>query len=195
MTRIALIIGSVRPNRFADTVVPWVLDGAASRQDFELIPVDLRDYPLPFYDELASPSRVPAYTSAAGENWRKTIATFDGFVMTAAEYNHGPTAVLKNALDWAYQEWNHKPVGFVGYGGVGGARSVEQLRMNAIELEMAPVKAAVHIGLEPLLGVLQGGRTLDSYEYLNQSRTALFDQIAWWAAALKAARTSSALAA
>jgi NAD(P)H-dependent FMN reductase len=66
--------------------------------------------------------------------WQAKLGEFDAFIFTAAEYNHGPTAVLKNALDYAYAEWSNKPVGFVGYGEVGGARAVEQLRLHAIEL-------------------------------------------------------------
>jgi NAD(P)H-dependent FMN reductase len=77
---------------------------------------------------------------------------------------------------------------------VSAARAVEQLRLIAIELQMAPIQAAVHIGMEPFLGILQQGRTLDSYDYLNQSRDAMFTQLVWWAEALKTARAQSALA-
>jgi len=94
---------------------------------------------LPFFDEPASPVATGGVgANAATESWRRKIDEFDGFIATAAEYNHGATAVLKNALDSALYEWKDKPITFVGYGGVGGARAVEQLRMNAIELEMTP---------------------------------------------------------
>lgn len=193
MIKIALIIGSTRPNRFADVPAQWILDGAKSRADFTTETLDLRDHPLPFFAEPISPAfSGGVFSSPAAEAWRHKIGGYDGFIILAAEYNHGPTAVLKNALDSAFLEWQNKPVGFVGYGGVGGARAVEQLRLNAIELQMAPIRSAVHIGIEPFLGVLQQNRTLDSYEYLNQSRTAMFDQLVWWAKALKAARAQLA---
>jgi len=148
---------------------------------------------LPFFEEPISPSwNGGVFSNPAAEAWRHKIGGYDGFIILAAEYNHGPTAVLKNALDSAFLEWQNKPVGFVSYGGVGGARSVEQLRLNAIKLQMAPIRNAVHIGIEPLLGVLQQDRTLESYDYLNRSRDALFDQLVWWARALKAARTELA---
>jgi NAD(P)H-dependent FMN reductase len=51
------------------------------------------------------------------------IASFDGFVIVTPEYNHGPSGVLKNAIDYLYAEWNNKAVGFVSYGSVGGARA------------------------------------------------------------------------
>jgi NAD(P)H-dependent FMN reductase len=99
---------------------------------------------------------------------------------------------LKNALDNALNEWKDKPIGFVAYGGVGGARAVEQLRLIAIELQMAPIKIAVHIGLEPFLGILRQGKTLDDYAYLAPARTAMFDQLVWWARALANARALAA---
>jgi NAD(P)H-dependent FMN reductase len=193
--QLALIIGSTRPNRFADVPARWVAEGAAERSDFTLEILDLRDWPLPFFDQPTSPARAGAgYSNPVVTRWQDRLREFDGFIATAAEYNHGPTAVLKNALDTAYTEWNKKPIGFVGYGGVGGARAVEQLRMIAVELQMAPVMRAVHIGLEPSLGVMMQGKALDDYPYLAESRTAMFDQLVWWGRALKRARETTALA-
>jgi NAD(P)H-dependent FMN reductase len=193
--KLALIIGSTRPNRFADVPARWIAEAAAERPDFTLEVLDLRDWPLPFFDQPTSPARGGSgYSNPVVERWRDRLGEFDGFVATAAEYNHGPTAVLKNALDTAYTEWNRKPIGFVGYGGVGGARAVEQLRMVAVELQMAPIMRAVHIGLEPSLGVMLHGKALDDYPYLAESRTAMFDQLVWWASALKGAREAAALA-
>jgi NAD(P)H-dependent FMN reductase len=194
--KLALIIGSTRPNRFADVPARWVAAGAAERADFTLEVLDLRDWPLPFFDQPMSPARGSSgYSNPVVESWRQRVAEFDGFIMTVAEYNHGPTAVLKNAFDTLYREWNKKPIGFVAYGGVGGARAVEQLRLVAVELQMAPVARAVHIGLEPSLGVMLHGKTLDDYPYLAESRTAMFDELVWWGSALKGAREGSALAA
>lgn len=122
--------------------------------------------------------------SAAQEAWRAAVDVCDGYIITAAEYNHGPTALLKNALDSASREWYQKPVAFVGYGGVGGARAIEQLRQVAIELQMAPLKAAVHIGGEVFLGTREG-HSLSSYPHLDQIRATMFDQLVWWARALK----------
>jgi NAD(P)H-dependent FMN reductase len=194
--KFALIIGSTRPNRFAEVPARWVAEAAAERSDFTLEVVDLRDWPLPFFDQPSSPARDnPGYSNPVVERWRERVREFDGFIATAAEYNHGPTAVLKNAFDTVYTEWNKKPIGFVGYGGVGGARAVEQLRLLAVELQMAPVMRAVHIGLEPSLGVMMHGKALDDYPYLAESRTAMFDQLVWWGNALKVAREATALAA
>jgi NAD(P)H-dependent FMN reductase len=193
VVKIALIVGSTRPNRFADTPAKWIEQGAAERSDMTLETLDLRDWPLPFFDEPTSPVATGGvWANAATESWRRKVDEFDGFIATAAEYNHGPTAVLKNALDSALYEWKDKPISFVGYGGVGGARAVEQLRMNAIELEMTPLKKAVHIGLEPFIGVLFQGKTLNDFPYLIPARTAMFEQLVWYARALAAARAQTA---
>lgn len=189
MLKVGLIVGSTRPQRFADIPVRWLKEGAAARRDFELEVLDLRDHPLPMFEEPVPPAQTGGvYSSPAAEAWRRKIGEYDAFIVTAAEYNHGPTAVLKNALDSAFLEWNRKPIAFVGYGGVGGARAIEQLRGIAIELQMAPIRAEVNIAMEPFLGILTQGKSLDDYDYLVRSRGVLFDQIVWWGHALKAAR-------
>jgi NAD(P)H-dependent FMN reductase len=196
MLKIGLIVGSTRPNRFADIPARWIESGAHGRGDFQLETLDLRDQQLPLFDEPVPPGYTGGvYSRPEAEAWRAKIERLDGFIATAAEYNHGPTAALKNALDSAYLEWRRKPIAFVGYGGVGGARAIEQLRGVAIELQMAPLKHEVNIGMEPFLGVLQQGKSLDDYPYLAQSREALFDNLVWWAGALRAARAEQALAA
>ena len=108
--------------------------------------------------------------------------------IAVAKYNHGPTAVLKNAFDSAFVEWRRKPIAFVGYGGVGGARAIETLRGVVIELQMAPIRQEVNIAIEPYLGIIQNGRSLNDYDYFVQSRKAMFDDPVWWGEALKAAR-------
>ena len=78
-------------------------------------------------------------------------------MVLTAEYNHGYPAVLKNAMDWTFPEWNRKPISFVGWGNVGGARAVEQLRTVAVEFEMAPLRHAVHILPDVLIPILREG--------------------------------------
>ena len=117
--KIGIVVGSTRPNRFADKPTEWIEKIARARGDIDVEIVDLRDYPLPFFDEAMSPAWGPSQNEVA-QKWQKKVAELDGFIFIAAEYNRGPTAVLKNALDYAYNEWNQKAVTFVGYGGVGG---------------------------------------------------------------------------
>src|SRR3954462_3762529 len=118
MLKFALIVGSTRPNRFADHSARWIAQGAASRTEFALDVLDLREYPLPFYNEPAPPIYTEGrYSEPAAEAWRHKIGSYDGFIATVAEYNHGPTGVIKNAFDSAYYEWQRKPIAFVGHGG------------------------------------------------------------------------------
>ena len=191
--KIAIVVGSTRAARFADVPTEWIAKIAKQHADIEVEIVDLRDFPLPFFDEVASSAWAPSQNEVA-QRWQKKVAGFDGFIFTAAEYNHGPTAVLKNAIDYAANEWNKKPAGFVGYGSVGGSRAVEHLRLAAVELQMAPVKSAVHIAWGDFLAVRQGEKKLEDIEHLNQAGAALVNDVAWWARVLKAARQADAIA-
>jgi NAD(P)H-dependent FMN reductase len=186
---LALIIGSTRPNRFVDYPARWIAEQAKLHREFTLESLDLRDHPLPFFRE-ATPPAVSggAFTDVDAIAWDQRVAAYDGFLVTAAEYNRGPAAVLCNALDSAYNGWKKKPIAFVGYGAVGGARAIEDLRLTAIGLQMAPINAAVHIPFSVCLDVSQKGMQLEDFEHLNQSLNGLFAQMVWWANALKAAR-------
>ena len=127
--RIQVITGTTRQGRFSERVTDWVLRHLGERPEFELELVDLRDHPLPFFDGHgagADRSRLPDATTSPGSGRR--IDRADGFVVLTAEYNHGYPAVLKNAMDWTFVEWRRKPITFVGWGNVGGARAIEQLR-------------------------------------------------------------------
>lgn len=189
--KMGIVVGSTRDNRFADKPAQWIAAIAAGHKDMDFEIVDLRDYPMPFYEEATSLAWGPAKNPVA-LRWQEKVRSLDGFVVIAAEYNHGPTAVLKNAFDYAFSEWNNKPVAFVGYGGAGAARAIEQLRQVAIEVQMAPIRNAVHILLPDFVTVLQQGRKLEEFEHLNQSAVAMLDQLSWWARALKSARDAEA---
>ena len=189
MLNVGLIVGSTRPNRFADRPLQWIVEAARSRQDLRLTVLDLRDFKLPFFNEPVPPSFTGGiYTDPMALAWCKVVGECDAFLAIVPEYNHGPSAVLKNALDSAFLEWQRKPIAFVGYGGVGAARAIETLRDVVIELQMAPIRHEVNIAMEPFLGVLQQGKSLEDYDYLAQTREAMFDHLVWWGEALKAAR-------
>ncbi|MDB5443604.1 MAG: putative NADPH-dependent reductase [Phenylobacterium sp.] len=188
--RIGIVISTTREGRFGDKAAAWIAGLAAARGDMEVEIVDLREYPMPFFDEPGSPFYVPPRNEAA-RRWGRKVDELDGFIFVTAEYNHGPPAVLKNALDYAYKEFNRKPAAFVGYGGVGGARAVEQLRLVAVELQMAPTKAAVHIGGADFIGMFIQGKTFADMPHLDPTAAALLDELAWWTHALKAARETT----
>ena len=184
---IGIIVGSTRQGRFADRPANWIAELARQRTDLTAELVDLRDYPLPMFDEPMSPAWKPSAHPVA-QRWSARLGALDGLIVVTPEYNHGYSGVLKNALDHAYAEFARKPIGFVGYGGVGAARAIEQLRLVAIELQMAPVRSAVHIGMVEFIGMLQQGKSFDDFPYLAQAASGLLDDMAWWARSLRAAR-------
>src|SRR4051812_11516294 len=128
MVRIAIIVGSTRPGRNGEAVARWVHDIAARRKDAEFELVDIKSFDLPLLDEPVPPS-MGKYTKPHTKAWAAKIDSFDGYVFVTAEYNHGPSGALKNAIDFLYREWNNKAAAFVSYGSAGGARAVEQLRL------------------------------------------------------------------
>src|SRR6202140_2781573 len=144
--RIGIVIGSTREGRFGEKPAHWIYEIAKQRTDLAFELVDLRDHPLPFFNEPRSPMSGPVSNEAA-RLWAGKLETLDGLIMVTPEYNHGPGAVLKNALDYAYKEFNRKPIGFVGYGGAGAARAVEQLRLVGVWPQRGPGAHAVPVGL------------------------------------------------
>ena len=192
MTAISVIIGSTRQGRFSERPAEWILKHLKKRSEVDARLLDLRDYPMPFFDQPvppATPGR-PHYEHEVVKKWTAAIAQSDGFVFVTPEYNYGPAAVLKNAIDWVYPEWNRKAVGFVSYGSAMGARGVQQLRETAIELQLAPVRSSVHIPVATLWAHYKGGDVDAGLGQLEASAGALIDDLLWWTEALKTARSS-----
>lgn len=180
MARIGIILGSTRPNRNGEQVARWVLDIASARDDAEYELVDLRDYPLPHLDEPMPPS-MGMYQNDHTRQWAAKIASFDGFVMVTPEYNHSTSGVLKNAIDYLYAEWNNKAVGFVSYGGVGGARAAEHLRLIAGELQMADVRQQVALSV---ITEFENFATFRPGDHTVPALHTLLDQVVAWSSAL-----------
>ena len=196
MLKVGLIIGSTRPNRFADKVKPWLVEAVALRRDLTADVLDLREVDLPFLREPIPPGvSGGVFSDPKAQEWGRRLEPLDAFVAVTPEYNHGPNAALKNALDSAYLEWQRKPIAFVGYGGVGAARGIETLRGVVIELQMAPMRYEVNIGAEAFSRVWRGENSLNDFPYLARSRDAMLDNLVWWARALKTARQATAAAA
>lgn len=189
LPRIGIVLGSTREGRFADRPSEWLMNIAKARTDASFEVVDLRDYPMPFFDEPRSPMIVPPKNEIA-LRWGKKVAELDAFIFITPEYNHGIPAVLKNALDYAYAEFNRKPATFLAYGNAGGARGVEQLRLVLAELQVASLKHAVHIGYAEFVGMLMQGKTFAEFPYLEQSAVKMLDDLLWWTKTLRAGRAA-----
>lgn len=167
-------------------IARWVFERATLRTEFDVELVDLAKWPLPML-ALAKPPALGLSDNADQQRWAAKVRVADGYILVSPEYNHGPSAVLKNALDYLWAEWGRKPAAFVSFGNAGGARAIEQLRGIAIELRMAPLGEAVHI-FSAGEKVVEDRFTADSRD--EKQLTQLFDSLGWWAAALAAARAS-----
>jgi len=193
MNAVAVIVGSTREGRFSEKPARWILEHLRRRSGVDAKLLDLRDFPMPFFDQAlppAMPGRAP-YQHEAVKRWTAEIAAADGFIFVTPEYNYGPSAVLKNAIDWVYPEWNRKAAAFVSYGSAMGARGVQQLRTTAIELQMAPIRSCVHVPVSTLWAHFQGGDVDKGLAELESSATTMLDDLLWWTNALKAARANA----
>lgn len=187
--KIAVIIGSTRDARFGPRAAEWMMGVARQRDDIEVELVDLKTFDLPFFNEKASSLWMPSEDPRAVA-WQKKMAEFDGYVVVTAEYNRSITGALKNAFDQAYSEWGRKPIGFLGYGGVGAARAIEHARLIAVELQMVPVRSAIHLGGADFFNVVMKGAPMAEAEAsLLPAAKDMLDQIVWWGNATRNARS------
>lgn len=189
--KIGVIISSTRDTRFADKPAQWIVEKAKERPELEVEVLDLREFDLPFFNEVASNAWAPSQDSKAVA-WQNKLAEFDGFIFVVAEYNRAITGALKNAIDQAYVEWNKKVGGIVAYGSMGGARAAENLRTIMIELQMVPIRSAVHIGGGEFMKVSPMGENAEMSSIegaIGNSAKDMLDQLIWWGNATKVARS------
>ena len=187
--KVAVILGSTRPNRHSEPVARWVMERAALRGDLEADLIDLAHIDLPMFDEPIPPI-MGDYANEHTREWASTIARYDAFVFVSPEYNRSIPAVLKNAIDFVYQEWTDKAAGFVSYGAdAGGARAIEHLRVVLAELRVAGVRTMVPLSLH---------HDFENFTHFTPGESALqktdemLAQLASWGRALRTAREERA---
>ena len=185
--KIGVIVSTTRPNRVGRTIAEWFMEQVKDVKEAKFELIDLQEENLPFLDEPMSPS-MGNYQNEHTKNWGKKIAGYDGYVWVTAEYNHGYPAPLKNAIDTVYAEWAKKPVAFVGYGGLGGVRSIEQLAQVAVQLNMVPLASTGDV-----VTIVEVWSSIDEVgalkpEYIKGSPEKLTQSLLWWAKVLKPAR-------
>ncbi|TNF10992.1 MAG: NAD(P)H-dependent oxidoreductase [Rhodobacteraceae bacterium] len=188
--KIGVIVGTTREGRFADKALEWFERKIAAREDISYEVLDLREAALPFFDEVAPPAAKPV-TDPKAQAWGERLKHFDGFIVLTAEYNHSIPASIKNAFDYAFEGWRRKPLGTVGYGGVGAARAVEHLRLVAINFGMVPVAGAVSIGGADFVKASQGTPISELGDHLEGPVKALLDDMAFWGRAAKSAKAEA----
>ncbi|MFE2294044.1 NADPH-dependent FMN reductase [Streptomyces sp. NPDC059452] len=185
--KLVIIIGSVREGRFGPTVASWVAGQADTHGAFDVTVVDLADIDIPLPlpaaspmfagDDYPRPAGMAALTSALEEA--------DAFVIVTPEYNHSYPASLKAAIDWHFTQWTAKPVAFVSYGGAAGGRHAA-LHLENVLTELHAVTIRECLAFPNYFITWQDGSPLDP-ETPGYAK-ALFDQLDWWATALRSAR-------
>jgi NAD(P)H-dependent FMN reductase len=182
--KIAVILGSTRPNRVGKGVADWVLAKSAGRAGATYELIDLADYPLPHLDEPVPPS-MGQYVGEHTRTWAAKIGSYDGFIFVTPEYNHSTSGVLKNAIDYIYAEWNNKAAAFVSYGSLGGARAIEHLRAVCSELQIAHVRQQLSFSL---FTDFENFTVFKPAAMHDDFVAALFDQVESWSTAMKSVR-------
>ncbi len=197
MSKLHIVVGSTRPTRAADLVVPWVTQRAAAHSAFDVELIDLRDWPLPMFAEhwgtIGDP-KDPTYSDPSVKRWNEKVKEADAYLVVTPEYNHSVPGVLKNALDNVFVSFalRHKPIAAVGYsGGIAGAsRAIEHLAHMAIEADMAPLRTSVLI---PYVGTAFDDAGAPRDPMTEAALGVTLDDLAWWSTALEHARAAGDL--
>ena len=187
-----IIIASTRPGRVGPSVASWIHERAIAHGGFDVELVDLAEVNLPMFDEPKHP-RFGQYVHQHTKDWSATIKRADAFIFVVPEYNYGFNAAIKNAIDYLNAEWQHKPVGFVSYGGVAaGTRAVQMLKQVITTLKMVPVFDAVNIPF--VQQFLDEDRKLQPNDIMETAATAMLDELVRWTASLRSLREPAARA-
>jgi NAD(P)H-dependent FMN reductase len=194
--KLAIVIGATRPNRQTAKEANWVFNTAKQLKDVEAEEVDLRDYPMPFFNEPISPRYNPERKiEPAIKKWLDKIAEFDAYIFVTPEYNHSVPGELKNAIDFLTWELLHKPVAVVSHGSAGGARAATDLKEILSESKAVPIPNFVAItGMSDLIkddGTLADGVEDNPYG-IHTVLDALLTELKWYSDALVAARVPEA---
>jgi len=198
MSKLQVIVGSTRPTRAIDHVVPWVVSRAERHEAFEVELLDLRDWPLPIFQEhigTLGDFVDPPYSEPIVKAWNTKIAEGDAYLIITPEYNHSIPGVLKNAIDSVFVSFafRNKPAAFVGYsvGVAAGTRAVEHLAQIAIETELHPLKHSVLI---PKVENAFNDRHDPIDPGTEIALAVVLDDLAWWTSVLERARGEGQLA-
>lgn len=180
--KIKIVIGSTRPNRVGPTIAHWVYDEAQKRADADYELVDVKDLNLPLLDE-GTPASSGVYEKDHTKAWSKIVDDADGFIFVHGENNHSIQGSLKNAIDYLYQEWRHKPVAFVSYGAdAGGIRATEHLRQVVAWLDMHDLSSFVSI--PNYWTQLNENGSFTPNDHQSEKLEHVFENLAFWSEAL-----------
>lgn len=185
--RVAVIVGSIRTDRFCPTPAGWIAGQARKREGLEVDVIDLAEYDCPAVlggNDPEAPQ--PEQITRLGER----LAQADAFIVVTPVYNRSYPASMKNAIDWFYPEWQLKPVGFVSYGGItGGLQSIDALRNVFTEFNAVTMRDTITFA-NFWEAFDHDGRPVNT-ELTGKLASGFLDQLTWWALTLREGRTRS----
>jgi NAD(P)H-dependent FMN reductase len=195
--KLAVIIGATRQGRKTEQQAKWVFNTAKQSEDVEVELVDLRDYPMPFFDEAISPRYNPdRKIDPAVAPWLKKLEEFDAYVFVTPEYNHSITGVLKNALDYVTWEFVHKPAAVISHGANGGARAMTDLKEILSESRAVLVPSASSVAMTGMSETIDESGNISEAAKANPygpqgGLDALLTDLKWYSDALSTARAKA----
>ncbi|MEA5627745.1 NAD(P)H-dependent oxidoreductase [Nostoc sp. UHCC 0251] len=180
--KILAFAGSTRIDSYNKKLVKIAAAGAKAA-GAEVTYIDLRDLPLPLFDEdLEAQEGLPANA----RTFKNLMISHQGLLIASPEYNSSLTAVLKNAIDWASRPApNEAPLAaFAGKvatimsaspGALGGLRGLVHLRsiLGNIKVLVLPDQIAVSKAYEAFNddGTLKDPQQQESIEKLGDGLT------------------------
>lgn len=186
--KILAFAGSTREASYNKKLVKIAAEGAKAA-GAEGTYIDLRDLPMPIYDEdLEAKEGIP-------ENARKfkeLLKAHQGLLIAAPEYNSSITAVLKNAIDWASRPEPGEPMlaAFTGKvaaimsaspGGLGGLRGLIHVRsiLSSINVLVLPEQKAISSAFQAFdeEGKLKDPKQQEAVEQLGSKVATLLAKI------------------
>jgi NAD(P)H-dependent FMN reductase len=194
--KVGVILGTVREGRHTEKLAKWVVSEAEKRGDMELELLDLKDYPMPFFDEPASPKFNPdRHPGPAAKRWLDKLADMDAYVIVTPEYNHSMPGVLKNALDYTDFQVYRKPIAIVSHGSAGGARAAAHLKNTISEIRAVPMSTNMALTMRVSEVFDENGtlaEEIDAKENGPKDTLAnVLNDLAWYSDALATARAMS----
>jgi NAD(P)H-dependent FMN reductase len=195
--KIAVIIGTTREGRKTPAQAKWVIKTLGQMDDVEAELVDLRDYPMPIFDEPVSPRYNPKREiDPAAQKWLDKLAEFEAYVFVTPEYNHSVPGVLKNALDYVDWQLARKPAAVVSHGSAGGARAEVALKEIISESRMVPMSTVPGVAMTGMSEKIDEDGNLSEAERANpygpqSALEMLLKDLKWYSDALATARAKS----
>jgi NAD(P)H-dependent FMN reductase len=195
--KVAVIIGAVREGRKTPAQAKWVMKTLETMDDVDAELVDLRDYPMPIFNEPVSPRYNPdRQIDASAQKWLDKLTEFEAYVFVTPEYNHNMPGALKNAIDYVDWQLNRKPAAVVSHGSAGGARAEVALKETLSESRMVPMSTIPGVAMTGMSERIDEDGNLNEEDKANpygpqSALETLLKELKWYSDALSAARAAS----